>query len=175
MIELQYKQATHRVRKSSFGLGGFELEAPFTYDFPISGKVLVGKLSKQFKLTIPRDGLCRIPDTQHNRDTLRNKFEKKYTGKSNSKGQLEYEKQYIFDVLSNIDLNEAAPHAGGGTISQTAERDLKDRIAELEAANAELVAKTRKKKTSKKTGGETKTDAPKGNENPGGNDLPDLV
>jgi len=153
MIELQYKQAGRIARRSSFTLGGFELEAPHSHDFPVTGKVIIGQLSKQFRLTIPRDGMCKVPDTQHNRDALKKKFEEK-NGK----------KYFVFDVLSNIDLNEEAVHAGGGTISQTEERDLKKRIAELEETNAKLLEDVKNKKTGGKanTGNKPKTETGEG-------------
>jgi len=163
MIKLKYKKHPKAGRRKGTGktktdfmtLGGFELEAPQTYDFKIDvGTIREGTLSTQFRLKIPLSGECEIPDTQYNRDKLKAKFQLEQDGS----------KYYIFDILSNINLNEEAPHAGGGSISKDDERNLQRRIKDLELQNlklnADLVAKKEAekapRKTAKKTGGKAK-------------------
>ena len=146
MIELKYNRVGNG-KKYIFNLGGFELQAPHKYDFKLAGSVRRGELSTQFKLKIPKDGVCSIPDTQYNRDKLKAKFE--------MEGD---KKRYIFEILSDIDLNEDAAHAGGGSISLSEQRDLKREISELKAKNQEMVEANKQKKVEVKTkkGGRTK-------------------
>ena len=150
MIRLQYKKhPLARVRKKILTLGGFELEAPQAYTFKGEDVTAVrkGQLSTQFRLNIPTDGICQIPDTQYNRDKLKTKFQLEKDGIT---------KYYIFDILSNIDLSEEAPHAGGGMVTKDEERTLKQKIKELEEKNLRLSADLESKKTVKKTGGRGK-------------------
>jgi len=157
MLKLKYKQhhmSKKRVRDMT--LGGFELEAPHAYKFVGESSIPVraGQLSTQFRLTIIPSGECSIPDTEYNREKLRNMFE-----------IVDGLKNFIFEILSNIDLNEEAPHAGGGSISKEEERTLKQKIKDLEdknkKLNADLEVKKVVKRTVKKTGGKAKKDVEK--------------
>jgi len=194
MIELKYKKhlMSKDVLKKTvidkngvditppiFTVGGFELEAPQTSDFQsTAGVIRKGKLSTQFRLNVPNSRLCEVPDTQWNRDKLKEKF---ITEKDGTK-------YFIFEIISDINLEEEAPHAGGGEISKDEERSLKQQISELKDKNLRLDAdlkmakidaklkadKKAKKEADKKIGGKTKTE--EDTKAPGALNLePDLV
>jgi len=140
-IELKYRGNGAR-RKGVIRMGGFHLEAPVRYD---NGREVIrkGQISGDFKLNIPKDGECKVPDTGHNRKVL--KFlstEQKIV----VHGQ-ERINAPAFDILSKVDLDSDAPDKAEEVFSADDVAGLKAKIAELEASRKETkVVKTKASK-----------------------------
>jgi hypothetical protein len=147
-IELKYK-GNGAKRRGVIRMGGFHLEAHARYD---NGREVIrkGQISGDFKLIIPKDGMCKVPDTQHNRKVLRFlSTEQKITVHGE-----EVINPPAFDVLSKVNLEEDAPDKAQETFSAEDVAGLKAKIAELESSRKEKkVVKTKaaKAKVEKET------------------------
>lgn len=111
-------------RTSDIGMGGFELEATTKIE-TLKATYRKGQLCKEFKLMIPPDGACKVPDTQFNREILRihcsaRKQDLREPTMINGKPKMidgeviikTVEKKFIatYELLSKIDLEEDSPN-----------------------------------------------------------------
>lgn len=147
---------SHAKRTMNIDMGGFELEATSKYD---NGRdvIRVGQICKDFKLSIPPDGKCKVPDTEFNRGILRlhcsPRTEKVHGIKTNYPA--------TYDLLSDIDLKEDAPDKPDMTYTQ---EQLDAIVAEqVKAATKKSAPKApaSEKSTSKKTVKKTETKDPR--------------
>ena len=133
-IELKYK-GNGAKRKGVIRMGGFHLEAHARYD---NGRDVIrkGQISGDFKLNIPKDGFCKVPDTEHNRKVLRYlSTEQKIKVHGEDKIN-----PAAFEIISKVNLEEDAPDKDQPTYSQEAV----DRLtAEIETLKAKRDEKTK--------------------------------
>lgn len=129
-INLKYK-GNHARRSQPFGMGGFMLEAPVKFE---DGREIIrrGQLGLQFKLLIPPDGTCRVPDTEHNRAILRVHCSPRTETVHGDK--IKFPETY--ELISKINLKDDAPDKPEKTYTQ----------AELEAILAKKTLELQKAK-----------------------------
>lgn len=129
-IEIKYK-GNGAPRSQPIDMGGFMLEAPHKFDDGIE-VIRKGQLGLQFKLQIPTNGVCKVPDTEHNREVLRTHCFPRTDIISGAK----VKQPATYELLSDIDLNEDAPDKPEKTYTQK----------ELEAIVAKSIQEAQAKK-----------------------------
>ena len=129
-INLKYKSGPAR-RRMMMRMGGFQLVAHVKYD---NGKstVRAGQLSLDFALEIPPNGICRVPDTDHNRRFLQPLCAEKGT----------------FELVSDIDLTEVAPTEGEKLYTESEVQEMMQKIKNLQDEKKSGKVKADKTKTS---------------------------
>lgn len=145
-IKIKYI-GNHAKRTMNIDMGGFELEATSKYD---NGRDVIraGQICKDFKLSIPPNGECKVPDTEFNREILRLHC----SPRTEKVHGVEAKYPATYELLSDIDLSEDAPDKPDVTYTQ---EQLDDIVAEQVKS---AMKKSAPKSPAAKTGTKPKSD-----------------